>query len=121
MILRAAVLMASAFGIWNVDNVACRFLRALREALPAPLVFVAPLLQFHAVWHVLTCAAGDFAICGVLYVWCQGQADRMKVQLEGKLGGLFPSLRIEHIERAHAHENRKSQESRWRSVIKKDN
>lgn len=99
MILRAVLLMASAFGIWNVDNVACHFLRTLRDSLPVPLLFVSPLLQFHALWHILTCAAGDYAVCGVMYMWCKGRSDKMRVRLDGKIGGFFPCLRVEPVER----------------------
>lgn len=97
MIVKAALLMIGAFGIWNVDNVACGVLRKLRDALPVPLLFVSPLLQFHALWHILTCAAGDYAVCGVMYMWCQGRSNKMRVQMDGKIGGLFPALRVEQI------------------------
>ncbi len=99
MILRAVLLMVSAFGIWNVDNVACSILRSMRDALPFPMLFVSPLLQFHALWHILTCAAGDYAVCGVMYMWCKGRSDQMRVKMEGKIGGLFPCLRVEPVER----------------------
>lgn len=102
MIAKAAALMISAFGIWNIDNVACSTLRSLRSSLPVPLVFLSPLLQFHAIWHILTCAAGDYAICGVMYMWCKGHSDRLNAKLEGKIFGLFPSVRIEQVKQKSA-------------------
>ncbi|KAJ1674539.1 alkaline ceramidase ydc1 [Spiromyces aspiralis] len=41
----------SAFIIWNIDNVYCDRLRLIRKAAPA---FIAPLFQFHALWHIGT-------------------------------------------------------------------
>ncbi|KAJ2778959.1 alkaline ceramidase ydc1 [Coemansia javaensis] len=46
-----------AFVLWNVDNIFCNELLALRAALP---VAVAPLLQLHAYWHIGT-ALGCYA------------------------------------------------------------
>ncbi|KAJ2851848.1 Alkaline ceramidase 3 [Coemansia brasiliensis] len=40
-----------AFVLWNIDNIFCNQLRALRTVLPAPL---SPLLQLHAYWHIGT-------------------------------------------------------------------
>ncbi|KAJ2159220.1 hypothetical protein GGF46_003190 [Coemansia sp. RSA 552] len=40
-----------SFVLWNIDNIFCANLRAMRNTLPAPL---APLLQLHAYWHIGT-------------------------------------------------------------------
>ncbi|KAJ1843945.1 hypothetical protein LPJ70_003172 [Coemansia sp. RSA 2708] len=40
-----------AFVLWNIDNIFCNDLRALRAALPAAL---GPLFQLHAYWHIGT-------------------------------------------------------------------
>ncbi|KAJ2470443.1 alkaline ceramidase ydc1 [Coemansia sp. RSA 2322] len=42
---------AVAFALWNVDNVFCHNLRAIRNALPA---FMSPFFQLHAYWHIGT-------------------------------------------------------------------
>ncbi|KAJ2709758.1 alkaline ceramidase ydc1, partial [Coemansia spiralis] len=46
-----------AFVLWNIDNIFCAELRALRAVVPAVL---APLLQLHAHWHIGT-ALGCYA------------------------------------------------------------
>ncbi|KAJ1894732.1 alkaline ceramidase ydc1 [Kickxella alabastrina] len=40
-----------SFALWNVDNIFCPQLRAMRNVLPNVL---APLLQLHAYWHIGT-------------------------------------------------------------------
>ncbi|KAJ1938510.1 alkaline ceramidase ydc1 [Kickxella alabastrina] len=40
-----------SFALWNVDNIFCPQLRAMRNVLPGVL---APLLQLHAYWHIGT-------------------------------------------------------------------
>ncbi|KAJ2501328.1 hypothetical protein GGH96_002027 [Coemansia sp. RSA 1972] len=40
-----------SFVLWNIDNIFCNNLRALRAVLPAPL---GPLFQLHAYWHIGT-------------------------------------------------------------------
>ncbi|KAJ2080277.1 Alkaline ceramidase 3 [Coemansia sp. RSA 988] len=40
-----------AFVLWNIDNIFCTEIRALRNALP---VVLAPLFQLHAYWHIGT-------------------------------------------------------------------
>ena len=65
------------FALWNVDNLFCGDLRALRDRAPAPL---APALQLHAWWHlaqvgtydaiVLVCLLDDRdERINVWYVW----------------------------------------------------
>ncbi|KAI8322247.1 alkaline ceramidase 3 [Martensiomyces pterosporus] len=46
-----------AFVLWNVDNVFCANLRAIRNSLPP---FLAPFFQLHAYWHIGT-AIGCYA------------------------------------------------------------
>ena len=45
----------TGFLLWNIDNLACDKLTHLRQAVlePHPFLWVlAPLTQFHALWHV---------------------------------------------------------------------
>ncbi|KAJ2362289.1 alkaline ceramidase ydc1, partial [Coemansia sp. RSA 2607] len=46
-----------SFFLWNIDNIYCTNLRAIRNSLPAVL---APLFQLHAYWHIGT-ALGCYA------------------------------------------------------------
>ncbi|KAJ2035004.1 alkaline ceramidase ydc1 [Coemansia sp. RSA 922] len=46
-----------AFALWNIDNIYCNNLRAIRNALP---MFLAPFFQLHAYWHIGT-AIGCYA------------------------------------------------------------
>ncbi|KAJ2687180.1 hypothetical protein IWW39_003101 [Coemansia spiralis] len=46
-----------AFALWNIDNIFCNNLRAIRNALPMTL---APFFQLHAYWHIGT-AIGCYA------------------------------------------------------------
>ncbi|KAJ2756745.1 hypothetical protein GGI19_000623 [Coemansia pectinata] len=46
-----------AFALWNIDNIFCSNLRAIRNALPMVL---APFFQLHAYWHIGT-AIGCYA------------------------------------------------------------
>lgn len=50
LIAVGAASLVGAFAVWNVDNLLCDQLRALRAWLGSPLL--APLLQFHAWWHL---------------------------------------------------------------------
>jgi hypothetical protein len=97
MTVKAATLMITAFAIWNIDNVACRYLRRMRLALWGPLVVLSPLLQFHAIWHILTVAAADYTVAGITYVWCQGRRKKIRSKLIYKLSGCFPLLKMEPI------------------------
>ena len=45
------MLFLLGFALWNIDNIFCDQLAALRERVG---VVVAPLLQLHGWWHVLT-------------------------------------------------------------------
>ncbi|KAJ2774844.1 alkaline ceramidase ydc1 [Coemansia nantahalensis] len=47
----------AAFVLWNIDNIFCSQLRAVRAVVPAVL---APLFQLHAHWHIGT-ALGCYA------------------------------------------------------------
>ena len=95
----ACLLMISAFGIWNVDNVACKHLRFMRSYLVGPLAILSPLLQLHAWWHILTVAAADYTVAGIVYIWCQGQRKYLKSKMLYKLWGCFPLVIIEPIQR----------------------
>lgn len=97
MIIRAVLLIVGAFGIWNVDNVACRHLRGIRNSLFGPFLLLSPLLQFHALWHVLTIAAADNTIAGIIFTWCQGQRRHIKSKLTSKLWGTFPLVKMTEI------------------------
>ncbi|KAJ2889941.1 alkaline ceramidase ydc1, partial [Coemansia aciculifera] len=46
-----------SFALWNVDNIFCNELRAIRNSLPAVL---GPFFQLHAYWHIGT-AIGCYA------------------------------------------------------------
>ena len=99
MILRAVLLMIGAFGIWNVDNVACGKLRSIRKGLIGPFVILSPLLQFHALWHILTIAAADYTVAGIIYIWCKGHTKMIKSKISYKLWGCFPLVQMEQIKR----------------------
>jgi len=58
-------LFALGFFLWNVDNQFCTKIRLLRALLPSPL---ATLLQFHAWWHLLTCAGSYYYIVFIQYM-----------------------------------------------------
>lgn len=97
MVVRAVVLMVGAFGIWNVDNVCCGYLRWMRGSLSGPFVILSPLLQFHAWWHILTIAAADYTVAGIIFTWCQGQRRKLKSKLTYKFWGTFPLVKMEPI------------------------
>lgn len=99
MVLRAVLLMIGAFGIWNVDNVACGKLRSMRGNLFGPFVILSPLLQFHALWHVLTIAAADYTVASIIYAWCQGHRNVIKSKMSYKLWGCFPLVKMEQVKR----------------------
>lgn len=103
MVLRAVLLMIGAFGIWNVDNVACGRLRSARNSLFGPFVILSPLLQFHAIWHVLTIAAADYTVAGIIFIWCQGHKKIIKSKMSYKLWGCFPLVKMEPIKRRTSH------------------
>jgi dihydroceramidase len=106
--IKTALLMLSAFGIWNVDNVGCCYLRQIRSTLRGgPLTLLQPLFQWHAIWHILTVAAADYAVTGIVYMWAQSRRPRVpdrrqqrektngvKVEIKSKLFGCFPQLEI---------------------------
>lgn len=104
LFLRAAMLMLTAFGIWNIDNVACAHLRTIREFLESRhlMFWMSPCLQFHAIWHMLTTAAADYMVVGVVYMWCQGQRSRraastsgsLEIEIQNKIFGAFPQILI---------------------------
>eukprot|EP00038_Savillea_parva_P015366 m.220041 g.220041 ORF g.220041 m.220041 type:complete len:288 (-) comp30816_c0_seq1:410-1273(-) len=60
----------TGFFLWNIDNAYCPDVRRLRAALPAHL---RPLLQLHALWHVLS-AYGTF-VSVVLAAYARAAAD----------------------------------------------
>ena len=97
MVLRAVLLMIGAFGIWNIDNVACGRLRSMRSSLFGPFTIISPLLQFHAIWHVLTIAAADYTVAGIIYIWCQGHKKLIKSKMSYKLWGCFPLVQKEPV------------------------
>lgn len=94
--MRAVVLMIGAFGIWNVDNVCCGYLRSIRAGLAGgPFAILSPLFQLHAWWHILTVAAADYTVAGIIFTWCQGQRKKLKSKLTYKLWGSFPLVQME--------------------------
>jgi hypothetical protein len=99
MVLRAILLMIGAFGIWNIDNVACGKLRSARNSLFGPFVILSPFLQFHALWHVLTIAAADYTVAGIVYIWCQGHTKSIKSKMTYKLWGCFPLVQMEQVKK----------------------
>ena len=99
MVVKAILLMISAFGIWNIDNVCCGYLRAIRGGMVGPLTLLSPILQLHAWWHILTVAAADFTVAGIVFTWCQGQRRRLKSKLTYKFWGCFPLVLMEPIQR----------------------
>lgn len=50
LIAIGAMSLVGAFTVWNIDNFFCNQLRAARVWLNSP--YLAPLLQFHAWWHL---------------------------------------------------------------------
>ena len=107
MTITAVLLMISAFGIWNIDNVACKYLRSMRSNLVWPFAILSPLLQFHALWHILTVVAADYTVAGIMYVWCQGHRDRIKSKLVYKFWGCFPLLKMTPARRSSPRINNK--------------
>lgn len=97
MVIKAVLLIVGAFGIWNVDNVACKHLRFLRNSLFGPFLILSPLLQFHALWHILTIASADNTIAGIIYIWCQGRRRYIKSKITSKLWGTFPFVKMVQI------------------------
>ena len=97
MVIKAVLLMVGAFGIWNIDNIACGYLRNMRNSLLGPFAILSPLLQFHAWWHVLTIAAADYTVAGIIYVWCQGHKKNIKSKLTYKFWGCFPLVIMEPV------------------------
>ena len=71
----------------------------MRNYLVGPLAIFAPLLQFHAWWHILTVAAADYTVAGIVFVWCQGQRKYLKCKMGYKLWGCFPLVKIEPAQR----------------------
>ncbi|XP_071950596.1 alkaline ceramidase 3-like [Antedon mediterranea] len=49
LFLFSTVIYGTGFIIWNIDNIFCPNVRSLRDTLP---VYVAPVTQLHAWWHV---------------------------------------------------------------------
>lgn len=90
---RSAIFMIFAFGIWNIDNLMCHKLRSLREDhLPA---FLAPLMQFHAWWHVLSMIAGTHTMIAVVMAWCKTNPKKLEREgivwkLSAHFNGIFP-------------------------------
>lgn len=99
MVITAVLLIVGAFGIWNIDNVACKHLRYLRNSLFGPLAILSPLLQFHALWHILTIASADNTIAAIIFIWCQGQRRHIKSKMTSKLWGTFPLVKMVEIKR----------------------
>lgn len=58
-----AAFAGAGFGFWNVDNQFCSQLRAMRTSMTPVLT---PLLQFHSLWHLLTCIAIMWLNSGIL-------------------------------------------------------
>jgi dihydroceramidase len=54
VIKMATVLLVTAFSLWMIDNTVCETLRTTRSKIGP---FLAPLLQLHAWWHVLSGSA----------------------------------------------------------------
>ena len=48
LMLRSLATYGFGFAVWNVDNLFCGDVRAVRNALPA---VIRPLTQLHAWWH----------------------------------------------------------------------
>lgn len=109
MVIKAILLMIGAFGIWNIDNIACGRLRNMRNSLFGPLAILSPLLQFHAWWHMLTIAAADYTVAGIIYIWCQGHANKIKSKMTYKLWGCFPLIKMEPVKRRTSSRKVKSQ------------
>ncbi|XP_044306065.1 alkaline ceramidase 3 isoform X1 [Varanus komodoensis] len=77
------------FFLWNVDNIFCEKLRAIRESLP-PLVSV--VTQFHAWWHIFTGLGSYLHILFSLYSRTLYLKYRPKVKF---LFGIWPVLLVE--------------------------
>ncbi|XP_010704512.1 alkaline ceramidase 3-like [Meleagris gallopavo] len=77
------------FFLWNVDNIFCEKLRALREKMPPVLGAVT---QFHAWWHILTGLGSYLHILLSLYTRTLFLKHRPKVKF---LLGIWPVLLVE--------------------------
>ena len=69
------------FFLWNVDNIFCEKLRALREKMPPVLGAVT---QFHAWWHILTGLGSYLHILLSLYTRTLFLKHRPKVKVENQ-------------------------------------
>jgi len=75
--------MLFAFFLWNIDNECCSTLRVWRSHFGWPYE---ALLQFHAVWHVLTGLAAHAGILVSQYIHICVHDDYRKVQAQYILG-----------------------------------
>lgn len=66
------ILFLSGYALWNVDNLACEQLRALRRRVPTVVGF---LTQFHGWWHILT-GLGVYVHTGIVECLCPVGLDR---------------------------------------------
>lgn len=100
LLQRAAIFILSAFAIWNVDNLLCAQLRKLRnDHLP---IFLGPLLQFHAWWHVLTMISGTHSLVAVTMAWCKMNQKKMEKvgvlwKLDAHFNGILPWIHFKFI------------------------
>jgi dihydroceramidase len=60
--------LGTAFFLWNMDNIHCGLLTSTRAQIGFPL---APLLELHAWWHILTAVAIHFASTMATFVRCE--------------------------------------------------
>eukprot|EP00698_Gefionella_okellyi_P006635 TRINITY_DN15961_c0_g1_i1.p1 TRINITY_DN15961_c0_g1~~TRINITY_DN15961_c0_g1_i1.p1 ORF type:complete len:270 (-),score=71.78 TRINITY_DN15961_c0_g1_i1:247-1056(-) len=79
--------LATAFFLWNMDNLHCGALTAAR----AQLGVFAPLLELHAWWHVLTAVAIHFASTMATFV--RAETLQLKCEIVWR-GAVFPVLRM---------------------------
>ncbi|XP_064297573.1 alkaline ceramidase 3 [Phalacrocorax carbo] len=77
------------FFLWNVDNIFCDKLRALRERMPP---VVGAVTQFHAWWHILTGLGSYLHILLSLYTRTLFLKHRPKVKF---VFGIWPVLLVE--------------------------
>jgi len=82
---------ASAFLLWNVDNHFCGKLRSLREQFG----ILAPMLQLHAWWHVLTGIGSYVYIVGNQYMRILLLEMEEEFELKWKLGVIPMIKRVE--------------------------
>jgi len=88
------VSLATAFFLWNMDNIHCETLTQTRAGVGSML---APLLDLHAWWHLLTAVAIHFASTMATFVRCETLEQDCHIRW---VCGVFPVLHMGHAKTA---------------------